>query len=84
MPIYWDEVLTDVLVFLFFIGAISIIAFTIYKIVKIVCLTIARNAEVKTFGSSEEYSEFLKWRQEQGREGWRLFLLVSGAGVEPA
>ena len=68
MPIYWDEVLTDVLVFLFFIGVVTIIAFTIYKIVKIVCLTIARNAEVKTFGSSEEYTEFLKWRQEQGRQ----------------
>ena len=67
MPIYWDEVLTDVLVFLFFIGAISIIAFTIYKIVKMICMTIARNAEVKAFGSSKEYTEFLKWRQEQGR-----------------
>ena len=65
MPIYWDEILMDVLVFLFFIGVVAIIAFTI---VKIVCLTIARNAEVKTFGSSEEYTEFLQWRQEQGRQ----------------
>lgn len=68
MPIYWDEILMDVLVFLFFIGVVAIIAFTIYKIVKIVCLTIARNAEVKTFGSSEEYTEFLQWRQGQGRQ----------------
>lgn len=60
--------LTTVLVFLFFIGAISIIAFTTYKIVKMICMTVARNAEVKTFGSSEAYTEFLKWRQEQGRQ----------------
>lgn len=60
--------LTTILVFLFFIGAVAIIAFTIYKIVKMICLTIARNAEVKTFGSSEEYTEFLKWRQEQSRQ----------------
>lgn len=51
-----------------YIGIAAIIAFTVYKIVKMVCLTIARNAEVKTFGSSEEYTEFLKWRQEQGRQ----------------
>ena len=55
--------LTTVLVFLF-----AIIAFTVYKIVKMICLTIARNAEVKAFGSSKEYTEFLKWRQEQGRQ----------------
>ena len=53
---------------LFYVGIAAIIAFTIYKIVKIICLTIARNAEVKTFGSSEEYTEFLQWRQEQGRQ----------------
>lgn len=29
---------------------------------------ITRNAEVKAFGSSAEYTEFLKWRQEQGRQ----------------
>lgn len=51
-----------------YIGIAAIIAFTIYKIVKMICLTVARNAEVKTFGSSEEYTEFLKWRQEQGRQ----------------
>ncbi len=68
MPIYWDDIIMDILVFLFFIGTIAIIAFTIYKIVKMICLTIARNAEVKTFGSSEEYTEFLKWRQEQSRQ----------------
>lgn len=60
--------LTTVLVFLFFIGVVAIIAFTVYKIVKIICLTITRNAEVKAFGSSAEYTEFLKWRQEQGRQ----------------
>ena len=60
--------LTTILVFLFFIGAVAIIAFTVYKIIKMVCLTITRNAEVKTFGSSAEYTEFLKWRQEQGRQ----------------
>ena len=47
---------------------VAIIAFTVYKIVKMICLTIARNAEVKAFGSSAEYTEFLKWRQEQGRQ----------------
>ena len=57
--------LTTVLVFLFFIGVVAIIAFTVYKIVKMICLT---NAEVKAFGSSKEYTEFLKWRQEQGRQ----------------
>ena len=51
-----------------YVGIAAIIAFTVYKIVKMVCLTIARNAEVKTFGSSEEYTEFLQWRQEQGRQ----------------
>lgn len=51
-----------------YIGIAAIIAFTIYKIVKMICLTVASNAEVKTFGSSEEYTEFLKWRQEQGRQ----------------
>lgn len=60
--------LTTVLVFLFFIGVVAIIAFTVYKIVKMICLTIARNAEVKAFGSSAEYTEFLKWRQDQGRQ----------------
>ena len=49
---------------LFYVG----IAITIYKVVKIICLTITRNAEVKAFGSSAEYTEFLKWRQEQGRQ----------------
>ena len=44
--------LTTVLVFLFFIGVVAI----------------TRNAEVKAFGSSAEYTEFLKWRQEQGRQ----------------
>lgn len=53
---------------LFYVGIAAVIGITIYKIVKIVCLTIARNAEVKTFGSSEEYTEFLQWRQEQGRQ----------------
>lgn len=67
MPIYIDDILTDVLIFLFFVAVIAIIAFTIYKIVKIVCLTITRNTEVRVFGSSEEYTEFLQWRQEQGR-----------------
>ena len=47
---------------LFYVGI------TIYKVVKIICLTITRNAEVKAFGSSAEYTEFLKWRQEQGRQ----------------
>ena len=51
-----------------YIGIAAIIAFTIYKIVKMICLTVARNAEVKTFGSSEEYTEFLQWRQEHGRQ----------------
>lgn len=60
--------LTTILLFVFFIGVVAIIAFTIYKIVKMICLTIARNAEVKTFGSSEEYTEFLQWRQEQSRQ----------------
>jgi|GEM_PF-591611 len=68
MPIYWDDIIMDILVFLFFIGAIAIIAFTIYKIVKIICLTITRRAEMKTFGSSEEYTEFLKWKQEHSRQ----------------
>ena len=68
VPIYWDDVITSVLVFLFFIGVVAIIAFTVYKIVKMICLTITRNAEVKAFGSSAEYTEFLKWRQEQGRQ----------------
>ena len=45
-----------------------VIGITIYKVVKIICLTITRNAEVKAFGSSAEYTEFLKWRQEQGRQ----------------
>ena len=53
---------------LFYIGIAAIIGFTICKIVKIVCLTITRNTEVKVFGSSEEYTEFLKWRQEQSRQ----------------
>lgn len=68
MPIYIDDILTDILVFLFFMAVVAIIAFTIYKIVKIVCLTIARNTEVKVFGNSEEYTEFLQWRQEHGRQ----------------
>lgn len=53
---------------LFYVGIAAVIAFTVYKIVKIVCLTITRNTEVKVFGSSEEYTEFLQWRQEQGRQ----------------
>lgn len=52
---------------LFYVGIAAVIAFTVYKIVKIVCLTITRNTEVRVFGSSEEYTEFLQWRQEQGR-----------------
>ena len=51
-----------------YIGIAAIIAFTIYKIVKMICVTVARNAEVKTFGSSEEYTEFLQWRQDHGRQ----------------
>ena len=53
---------------LFYVGIAAVIGITIYKVVKIICLTITRNAEVKTFGSSEKYTEFLKWRQEQGRQ----------------
>ena len=68
MPIDFDYTMTSIMVFLFFVAVFSIIAFTIYKIVKIVCLTITRNTEIKVFGSSEEYTEFLKWRQEQGRQ----------------
>ena len=68
MPIDFDYTMTSIMVFLFFVAAFAIIAFTIYKIVKIVCLTITRNTEIKVFGSSEEYTEFLMWRQEQGRQ----------------
>ena len=50
---------------LFYVGIAAVIGITIYKVVKIICLTIARNAEVKAFGSS---TESLKWRQEQGRQ----------------
>lgn len=53
---------------LFYVGIAAVIGITIYKVVKIICLTITRNAEVKAFGSSAEYTEFLKWRQEQGRQ----------------
>lgn len=68
MPIDFDYTMTSILVFLFFVAVIAIIAFTIYKIIKIVCLAITWNTEVKMFGSSEEYTEFLQWRQEQGRQ----------------
>lgn len=68
MPIDFDYTMTSIMVFLFFVAVFAIIAFTIYKIVKIVCLTITRNTEIKVFGSSEEYTEFLMWRQEQGRQ----------------
>lgn len=68
MPIDFDYTMTSIMVFLFFVAVVAIIAFTIYKIVKIVCLTITRNTEIKVFGSSEEYTEFLMWRQEQGRQ----------------
>lgn len=51
-----------------YVGIAAIIAFTVYKIIKMICLTVARNAEVKAFGGSKEYTEFLKWRQEQGRQ----------------
>ena len=37
---------------LFYVGIAAVIGITIYKVVKIICLTIARNAEVKAFGSS--------------------------------
>lgn len=53
---------------LFYVGIAAVIGITIYKVVKIICLTITRNAEVKAFGSSAEYTEFLKWRQEQDRQ----------------
>lgn len=53
---------------LFYVGIAAVIGITIYKVVKIICLTITRNAEVKAFGSSAEYTEFLKWRQGQGRQ----------------
>ena len=53
---------------IFYVGIAAVIGFTLYNIVKIICLTVARNAEVKAFGSSEEYTEFLQWRQEQGRQ----------------
>ena len=53
---------------LFYVGIAAVIGITIYKIVKIVCLTIARNSEVKAFRNSEEYTEFLQWRQEKGRQ----------------
>jgi len=53
---------------LFYVGIVAVIGITIYKVVKIICLTITRNAEVKAFGNSAEYTEFLKWRQEQGRQ----------------
>ena len=53
---------------LFYVGIAAVIGITIYKVVKIICLTITRNAEVKAFGSGAEYTEFLKWRQEQGRQ----------------
>ena len=53
---------------LFYVGIAAVIGVTIYKVVKIICLTITRNAEVKAFGSSAEYTEFLKRRQEQGRQ----------------
>ena len=55
-------------VYLFYVGLAAVIGITIYKVVKIICLTITRNAEVKAFGSSAEYTEFLKWRQEQCRQ----------------
>lgn len=37
---------------LFYVGIAAVIGITIYKVVKIICLTITRNAEVKAFGSS--------------------------------
>ena len=40
---------------LFYVGIAAVIGITIYKV-------------VKAFGSSAEYTEFLKWRQEQGRQ----------------
>ena len=41
---------------------------TVLVFLFLICLTMTRNAEVKAFGSSAEYTEFLKWRQEQGRQ----------------
>ena len=39
---------------LFYVGIAAVIGITIYKVVKIICLTITRNAEVKAFGGSAE------------------------------
>ena len=58
----YEHFITIAIIFAILILLVSIAAWTLYKVVNLICQTTTRNAEIKAFGSSQEYQEFLQWK----------------------
>jgi len=56
-----ESIIVDILI----AGAFLAVIWGIVQIIKAICQVITRIVEIKTFGSSEQYREFLQWKQDR-------------------
>lgn len=60
-----ESIMVDFLIAGVFLAAI----WGFVQIVKAICQAITKGIEIRTFGSSEQYQEFLQWKKD--REAYR-------------